>query len=437
METKSEASGRDLRDPVLLSLLPRFSSVSSAGHSAESSLVPEPSRGSLQRSLRGARLHSVDPLDRGVCTPGIRSTANARGDVPPFSTVTSAFYRASFSFFRPPVLSLFPASSGVAFCSSELPNVSPKAVPSTSPRANPSSCPVSRPTVTSAGQGCPFGHGKSERAASDLVPAGPSDVSTDSSSSGTANAVSCPASVFGSVCPVEHGSSGASLSGNSAELPQECPMKRLPVRKSFFSSLFSSSPAPSSCPYGLGEGGENAQGVQVEVPAGLSDAREKSTIPSVSGENWNYPSEKQFYRVTRAKGHQVDPGDMPAIVAIHNAVNEQTWTEILRFEAFHQRECDTPKLVRFVGRPEELTFKARIKHFLGYERPFDRHDWLVDRCGTKVRYLIDFYDGRAPPEEEARGKVAIYIDARPDVLSPHGLRDRVRMFLTKKGWLQR
>lgn len=26
-------------------------------------------------------------------------------------------------------------------------------------------------------------------------------------------------------------------------------------------------------------------------------------------------------------------------------------------------------------------------------RPFDRHDWLVDRCGREVRYVIDFYDG--------------------------------------------
>jgi hypothetical protein len=23
--------------------------------------------------------------------------------------------------------------------------------------------------------------------------------------------------------------------------------------------------------------------------------------------------------------------------------------------------------------------------------PFDRHDWIVDRCGREVRYVIDFY----------------------------------------------
>lgn len=30
---------------------------------------------------------------------------------------------------------------------------------------------------------------------------------------------------------------------------------------------------------------------------------------------------------------------------------------------------------------------------MGYELPFDRHDWIVDRCGKDVRYVIDYYDG--------------------------------------------
>ena len=28
-----------------------------------------------------------------------------------------------------------------------------------------------------------------------------------------------------------------------------------------------------------------------------------------------------------------------------------------------------------------------------YPLPFDRHDWIVDRCGKDVRYIIDYYDG--------------------------------------------
>lgn len=31
--------------------------------------------------------------------------------------------------------------------------------------------------------------------------------------------------------------------------------------------------------------------------------------------------------------------------------------------------------------------------FYRYELPFDRHDWIVDRCGKEVRYIIDYYDG--------------------------------------------
>ena len=31
---------------------------------------------------------------------------------------------------------------------------------------------------------------------------------------------------------------------------------------------------------------------------------------------------------------------------------------------------------------------------MGYQAPFDRHDWVVDRCGTRVEYVIDFYAGR-------------------------------------------
>lgn len=28
---------------------------------------------------------------------------------------------------------------------------------------------------------------------------------------------------------------------------------------------------------------------------------------------------------------------------------------------------------------------------LGGPAPFDRHDWVIDRCGKEVRYIIDFY----------------------------------------------
>jgi len=112
------------------------------------------------------------------------------------------------------------------------------------------------------------------------------------------------------------------------------------------------------------------------------------------------------------------------VVAIHNAVNERTWQEILKFESFHAAECPTPKLIRFLGRPGEISPKARLLGiFAGRTVPFDRHDWHVDRCGTQVRYVVDFYDGKSSPDHP----VSIHIDARPEA-SFAGLGDRFRMW---------
>ena len=34
---------------------------------------------------------------------------------------------------------------------------------------------------------------------------------------------------------------------------------------------------------------------------------------------------------------------------------------------------------------------ARPRRFYRGPLPFDRHDWIVDRCGTEHRYIIDYY----------------------------------------------
>ena len=47
-----------------------------------------------------------------------------------------------------------------------------------------------------------------------------------------------------------------------------------------------------------------------------------------------------------------------------------------------------PRLKRFMGRPQEYSPKARLLNFLGYKLPFDRHDWIVDRCGREVKHLF-------------------------------------------------
>ncbi len=47
-------------------------------------------------------------------------------------------------------------------------------------------------------------------------------------------------------------------------------------------------------------------------------------------------------------------------------------------------------LLRFLGRPDDLSPLALARRVLTGEKPFDRHDWYVDRNGKQVRYVIDY-----------------------------------------------
>lgn len=58
-----------------------------------------------------------------------------------------------------------------------------------------------------------------------------------------------------------------------------------------------------------------------------------------------------------------------------------------------------------------------------YELPFDRHDWIVDRCGKDVRYIIDYYDGGVTDEQY---RFAL-LDVRPAMDSFGSLYDRARV----------
>jgi len=71
----------------------------------------------------------------------------------------------------------------------------------------------------------------------------------------------------------------------------------------------------------------------------------------------------------------------------------------------------------------EFSPRARIRGWMGYEMPFDRHDWIVDRCGREVRYVIDYYDGGdVNPTDH---KFAI-LDVRPAMDSPTAIWDRMK-----------
>jgi len=158
----------------------------------------------------------------------------------------------------------------------------------------------------------------------------------------------------------------------------------------------------------------------------LSTHRVTSTIPSTTGSEplWVYPSEQMFFNAMRRKGYEPREEEMHAVIAIHNSVNERTWSQVLEWERTLHPECaDALKLVRFTGKPDEPTPKARARSLVGYAAPFDRHDWVLSRCGKEVTYLIDFYNGRPTPTHP----VAMHIDARPMADDLQGVWDRVRM----------
>lgn len=124
--------------------------------------------------------------------------------------------------------------------------------------------------------------------------------------------------------------------------------------------------------------------------------REMSSIPRGDSDgNWEYPSPQQMYNAMLRKGHTDTPQDaVEAMVAVHNFLNEGAWNEIVDWERIFSRGLSTgwekcrrgeeniplelakevyfgtanttrPRLVKFQGRPQELTPKAQFFQALG------------------------------------------------------------------------
>ena len=130
-----------------------------------------------------------------------------------------------------------------------------------------------------------------------------------------------------------------------------------------------------------------------------------------------------FFEAMKRKNHSPNASDMATVVPIHNAVNERAWSEIKdwegRFASEQNKMCNGPMLRNFSGDSTKLSPRARWYGLLGYESPFDRHDWVVERCeGTAVEYVIDFYRGKG-------GGLSFYLDVRPKLNSWEGWRMRL------------
>lgn len=227
----------------------------------------------------------------------------------------------------------------------------------------------------------------------------------------SSSAAKCPVdhSTPPPACPVDH--STTKSEGNTPK--DTCPVDH--TSRSTWSRFFSKAPNPTVS------------------ESSLSVDREVSSIPRPNDGRWVYPSEAQFYAAMARKNHNPQTADMKTIVPIHNAVNERAWAEVMKWESGRGGEaCGGVQLVTFKGRPSDKSPKARLNMLLGYAAPFDRHDWIVDRCGTRVRYVIDFYTGHVP---QSSGNLSFYLDVRPALDSWEGVKMRAENLLST--WYKR
>ncbi|XBW37585.1 hypothetical protein QEN19_003166 [Hanseniaspora menglaensis] len=178
----------------------------------------------------------------------------------------------------------------------------------------------------------------------------------------------------------------------------------------------------------------------------LPKEREISTIPKNDGSLWEYPSPQQMYnamvrkgKIDSVTGKEIPEEDVESMVNVHNFLNELCWQEIIEWEASTQDFKDPElKLVKFTGRPNDLTPRARFYNELSKlfpekisgNLPFDRHDWFVKRGnGQMVRYVIDFYE---LPDDEITGEPIFSCDIRPGIDNFSNCKDRFKKYWLKK-----
>lgn len=131
----------------------------------------------------------------------------------------------------------------------------------------------------------------------------------------------------------------------------------------------------------------------------LPTSRDESSIPRGTGEsNWEYPSPQQMYNALLRKGYtDTDITAVESMVDVHNFLNEGAWGEIVDWErrfarglsrgwevskrgeenaplALRRLEAQEggqtqPTLIRFQGRPKEMTPKAAMLQLLGRVYP--------------------------------------------------------------------
>lgn len=187
-------------------------------------------------------------------------------------------------------------------------------------------------------------------------------------------------------------------------------------------------------PASLEEAAKHAQTPHPGQRLPLSTHRAESSIPrGDAGETphhqlgsdtsqWVYPSEQQVFNAMKRKGWEgVEEESIPSFLQIHNSVNEKSWRLLREWESDNTKDV---QLVRFQGRPKDLTPKAWIwSRLLFQQEPFDRHDWFIDNgIQHDKRYVLDFY----MTEDKRSGLPRVDVDVRPALDTPQACVERAQ-----------
>jgi len=168
-------------------------------------------------------------------------------------------------------------------------------------------------------------------------------------------------------CPIDHASISKS---SSAAAPAQCPVQPDALDPRNHLPTLTQERAPSQT---------------IDLPT----ERTSSSIPRDAAGNWDYPSPQQFYNALVRKGWETPENEIETMVQIHNFLNEKAWGEVHKWEA-QVNKCvlsfftpvlpsltfgsapdrdENLQLVRFKGRPGELSPKARFWLFVGWLLP--------------------------------------------------------------------
>jgi cytochrome c heme-lyase len=149
------------------------------------------------------------------------------------------------------------------------------------------------------------------------------------------------------------------MSSNEAK-PTGCPVKHTQPTTS-----------ASKCPVNHASSDSNPLNMMPSLPqtpassqqAPLSTERTTSSIPrpkDSEGERWVYPSPQQFYNALVRKNKPAPEENIETMVDIHNFLNEACWDEIKKWEDKYHPTCAQRFLLKFQGRPDDLSPLARF-----------------------------------------------------------------------------